>query len=347
MIDASTLVDNMLSPAVLCFVLGVIARLIKSDLRIPEAMVTGLSIYLLFAIGLKGGESLAIGGEGLALASLAILVMGSLIPLMVYAVAQYIGRWEGGEAASLAAHYGSTSAVTFFATIAFLENQNISQEGYMPALLAMMEVPAIVIGLILSQRAVAQKRQAEELQQAGRQDSTSLVAVHHSAPLGDVLIHVICGKTVLLLIGGMIIGMISSPGDLDKVKPFFVDPFAGVLALFLLELGVIAGGSLKELRKRAVFLIPFGICAPLINGTAGVAVATLVGLSPGGATCFGILCGSASYIAAPAALRMACPQVDHGIALSASLGVTFPFNLILGIPTLSAIAQYLGAANPG
>lgn len=325
MIDAAVLADNLLSPTVLCFVLGVCARLLRSDLRFPETLTAGLSIYLLLAIGLKGGVSLRDGGGGLLSAGLLTLAVGSLIPLVVYAVARRVAGWASGEAASLAAHYGSTSAVTFLAAIAFLERNSQPVEGFLPALLALMEVPAIVVGLILARR-------------SGACDEPD--GADAPASLAAVLVHVVTGKTVLLLVGGMLIGAVSNQHGLDAVLPFFEEPFAGVLALFLLELGLVAGASLGELRRRALFLVPLGIVAPLVFGGGAVLAATAVGLSPGGATAFAILAGSASYIAAPAAMRMACPTVNHGLALSASLGVTFPFNLAFGIPLLAAFARW-------
>ncbi|MDA3960007.1 MAG: sodium-dependent bicarbonate transport family permease [Planctomycetota bacterium] len=321
MIDLSVLADNLLSPTVLCFGLGVLARLVRSDLRFPEALTAGLSIYLLLAIGLKGGVSLRDGGAGLLGAAALTLAVGAAIPVVVYNLARRIAAWPAGEAASLAAHYGSTSAVTFLATMAFLERNGQSVEGFMPALLAIMEVPAIVVGLALARRSGS----------CGSETSGSL---------GGVLAHVVTGKTVLLLLGGMLIGWGSAPHGLEAVMPFFTEPFAGILALFLLELGLIAGASLNELRRRALFLVPFGIVAPLVFGGLSVMAGCAIGLSPGGATAFGILAGSASYIAAPAAMRMACPDVNHGLALSASLGVTFPFNLAFGIPILASVANW-------
>jgi hypothetical protein len=255
--------------------------------------------------------------------------VGALTPVAVYLFISLFPDWGGLRAASMAAHFGSTSAVTFLAAKAFAEKNNLEVMGYEPALLAIMEVPAIVIGLVLGKRSL-EKGSDPSFHEEYEGPKHSMLQVIYS---------VVTGKTILLLFGGMLIGAIAHPSSLTAVKPFLVTPFYGALALYLLDLGLVAGGALPHLIQRWRVLIPFGILAPLINGAIGVALLSVFGFPPGTALLFGILNGSASYIAAPAAMRVAFPQADHGVALSASLGVTFPFNLAIGIPLLAALAQ--------
>lgn len=312
------LAHNLLSPMILSFALGVVARLVRSDLAIPEALSKTLAIFLLLAIGMKGGASLdAAGLEGFGGAALATLALGSAIPLWTFAVARRLCGFGREDAASLAAYYGSTSAVTFLAAIAFLGATGSEAEGFMPALLALMEVPAIVIALLLLRKGEA-------------------------IGLGHTIAHVLASKSILLLLGGLVIGWAAGHEGMDEVSAFFVDPFKGVLCLFLLELGMVAAGQLDALRQMWRVLIPFAIVLPVLHGLLGVAAGTLAGLSPGGAMVLGTLAASASYIAAPAAMRIANPTANHALALAASLGVTFPFNLAIGIPIYHAAAVAWG-----
>ncbi|MFM2091302.1 MAG: hypothetical protein RLZZ127_1791 [Planctomycetota bacterium] len=300
----------------LAFALGVVARLVKSDLQFPKDLGTMLSIFLLFAIGLKGGAALGQANPSdLLWPVVAALVLGIVIPLWTYPVVRRLGGFGSEEAAALVAHYGSTSAVTFLAALTFLESLETGPEGFMPGLLAIMEVPGIVVALLLAKPVDGVRK-----------------------PLGPAIWHVLTGKSLLLLIGGMAIGWLADPKGMHAVSAFFVDPFRGVLCLFLLELGMIAAERLRDLRAHLVFLIAFGIAAPVINGCLGVLAGHLAGLSAPGATVLGVLAASASYIAAPAAVRMALPAVNPGPALAAALGVTFPFNLIVGLPLYYEVA---------
>lgn len=312
------LAHNLLSPVILAFVLGVVARLAKSDLAIPEALSKTLAIFLLLAIGMKGGTALGDARLDQVLwAALVTLAIGTAIPIWSYALARTWGRFGREDAASFAAHYGSTSAVTFLAAIAYLNGGGDQAEGFMPALLALMEVPAIVVALLLLHRGQA-------------------------AGMGAVLHQVLASKSILLLIGGLVIGWAAGHEGMNEVSAFFVDPFKGVLCLFLLELGMVAAGQIRELRSRWTFIVPFAILLPLAHGILGTALGTLAGLSVGGAMVLGTLSASASYIAAPAAMRIANPGANHALALAASLGVTFPFNLVLGIPIYHQVARWLG-----
>lgn len=323
--NIEVLINNLLSPVILSFVLGVVAKLTRSDLAFPEALSKTLAIFLLLAIGMKGGMSLSAAQfHQVIWAVVATVVIGLLIPGWTYFIARQVGRLGIPDAASFAGHYGSTSAVTFLAAMAFLSTTGQPAEGFMPALLAVMEVPAIVVALVLLRRF---------------QDSS---ASTQSGSLMSVVGHVLASKSILLLIGGLVIGWAAGRESMAEVKAFFVDPFKGVLCLFLLELGMVAAGQLGELRARWRFILPFATFLPLLHGCLGVFAGYWSGLSPSGATVLGVLAASASYIAAPAAMRLANPTANHALALAASLGVTFPFNLVIGIPLYHSLAVWLG-----
>ncbi len=316
------LAHNLLSPVILSFVLGLIAKLVRSDLSFPEALSQTLAIFLLLAIGMKGGAALDQANlSQVVWAAAATLVIGGAVPCWTYALARRAGGFTREDSASLAAHFGSTSAVTFLAAIAFLGKTAHQPEGFMPALLAVMEVPAIVIALLL-------------LRRSGAATTGGLWATAG---------HVLASKSILLLLGGLAIGWAAGKEGMVEVKAFFVDPFKGVLCLFLLDLGMVAATQLRELRAQWRFLLPVGIILPLVHGILGTLAGHLAGLSIGGATVLGTLSASASYIAAPAAMRMANPKANHALALGVALGVVFPFNLAFGIPLYYAFAQYLGS----
>jgi uncharacterized protein len=311
--------DNLRSPIVLAFALGMVATLVRSDLKIPEAIYTGLSIYLLLAIGLKGGAALnqASGGE-VALPLLLTLAVGILTPILVYNVLRRLGKFDRVNSAAMAAHYGSVSAVTFIACQSFLQAAQVPFEGYTPVLLAVLEVPGIVLALLIVKR-----RESP------------------GTPLPEALRETIFGKSILLLLGGVAIGFVSGPSGLDRVAPVFVAPFQGALVLFLLDLGMVAAHRLADLRKSGAFLIVFALAMPVVLGAIGVYAGHLGGLSTGGMAILGTMAGSASYIAAPAAVRVALPEANPAYYLTTSLGVTFPFNLTLGIPLYTWMAQTL------
>lgn len=315
---------NLLSPMVLAFALGMVATLLRSDLRLPDALYSSLSIYLLLSIGLKGGAALAATPFSAIVApALATLVAGAVIPLTTFPIARYLGGWSVPDAAALAAHYGSVSVVTFVAAQAFLDRAAVPYEGFFPALVAMLEIPAILVALLLVRAA----RRGE----AG-------------VPLSETLREVFAGRSIVLLLGGLLIGAAAGEAGMARVEAFFVTPFEGALTLFLLEMGLVTARRFDELRKAGRFLVLYGTLAPLVHGTLGVAVGLWVGLSPGGATIFGTLLASASYIAATAAVRLALPEANPGKYLTASLAVTFPFNLVFGIPTYAFLAQRWGGA---
>lgn len=308
---------NLTSVGVLTFIFGFLAARIKSDVRVPDAIYAFLSIYLLFGIGLKGGHSLKTSSVSeLVTPALTTIACGILIPLLAFLTLKLIKVLNDVDRGSIAAHYGSTSLVTFSAGLLFLESNNVFVEGYAPALLTLLEIPGLIVGIFLASRSLTTK-------------------VRWSSTLKEVLL----GKTVLLLAGGLAIGLITSNEGYMKVSPFFVDLLNGLLVLFLLHLGYLAGSNFSEIRKVGAPLAAFGIFFPLLSGLIGVTAGSLIGMSVGGATMLGILAASASYIAAPAAVSVALPTASPTLALMSSIGITFPFNLILGIPIYYKIAQ--------
>ena len=308
--------SNLTSVSVLVFALGFIAARFKSDIRIPDAVYQVISVYLLFGIGLKGGVSLSSSDANSILRPLLVtLALGCVIPLLAFVALSRVRKLSEVDRGAIAAHYGSTSLVTFTAALVLLENVGRSYEGFVTTLLAAMEIPGIVIGIFLATRHLNRK-------------------VAWSTSLREILF----GKTIILLIGGLLIGAISGSAGYEKVTPFFVDLLPGVLALFLMHLGYLAGSQIKALKGVGTGLFVFAIAFPLFAGTLGVFGGVAAGLSIGGATVLGVLCASASYIAAPAAVQVALPEANPSLSITASLGVTFPFNLIFGIPIFYFIA---------
>ena len=311
---------NLTSVGVLGFIFGFAASRVKSDVRVPDAIYQFLSIYLLFGIGLKGGHSLkSTPLADLVVPALATLACGVLIPLLAFTFLKLARGLNNIDRGSIAAHYGSTSLVTFSAAILFLESNSIFVEGFAPALLTIMEIPGLIVGIFLASRSLTAK-------------------VGWAETMREVLL----GKTVLLLIGGLAIGFITSNQGYEKVSPFFVDLLSGFLVLFLIHLGYLAGSSFAEIKSVGRPLVIFAILFPILSGAIGVGAGSLIGLSVGGATMLGVLSASASYIAAPAAVSVALPQASKTIALMSSIGITFPFNLILGIPIYYRFAELLG-----
>jgi hypothetical protein len=306
-----------LDPVVLFFVLGVAARLARSDLRLPEALYETLSVYLLLAIGLKGGAELARQSiASIAPVAAAGIALSAVLPLLAYPVLRGPGRLARADAASIAAHYGSVSVVTFAVAQSVLARAGVSVEPQMAVLVALMEAPGIVVGILLAKR--------DDLGAVG---------------WGRLAHETLFGKAVYLLLGGLLIGAVAGPQGLEPVRPLFGDLFKGVLCLFLLEMGLVAGSRLAELRRAGPFLIAFGLCVPVVFGAIGLAVGSALGLSVGGCAILATLCASASYIAAPTAMRIAVPQANPALSIGAALGVTFPFNVTLGVPLYLWAAQ--------
>ncbi len=315
---------NLLTPAVLFFALGCIAALVKSDLRFPEPLYITLTIYLLVAIGFKGGVAISEAGlRAVWLPSVAALIIGTLIPLWTYPLLRYVGKLSPVDAAAIGGHYGSVSAVTFIAATNFLKSVSEPHENYASAFLAVMESPAIVIAVLLGKMATRDAKSDFK--------ETMKVALHES----------MLGRSVVLLVGALIIGFLCGKRGAETTAGLFVTPFQGVLALFLLEMGTIAARRFQDLRKVGLFLLAFGVVMPLIHGMIGIWLGKTVGLSLGGATLFGVLTASASYIAAPAAMRLSLPEANPTLYLTAALAITFPFNIAFGIPIYYAVAKWL------
>ena len=313
---------SLLSPMVLAFLLGIAAARLKSDLKFPEGLYTSLTIYLLVAIGMKGGYKLSLATfDEVIYPAIGAVSLCCIIPLWTYGLMRKVGKFSIADAAALAAHYGSVSAVTFSAALAFHENLKIEVEGFMPSMLAMMEIPAILIGITLA-----------------RINSDSVV---EQTPVKEVARELLAGKSSLLLMGFLVIGFLAGKGGWEQVSPLFDVPFKGILTLFLLEAGLVAGRKLSDLKKGGVFLLAFGIIFPIIHATIGISLGQLAGLSMGGATVLGILAASASYIAAPAACRVALPEANPSYYLTSALAITFPFNIIVGIPIYHQIAEMI------
>jgi hypothetical protein len=302
--------ENLLDPLFLFFAVGFIGGLLKADLKLPDAVYQLLSTYLLLAIGLKGGVQLAQVSIGtIALPAAATLGLGVVVPVITFFVALSLGRLNRADAASLAAHYGSASAVTFAAALEMLRRSQMPHEGFMPVLLVLLEVPAILVAIFLY-GLKAQKRPS----------------------YGALLHEIVLNRSVFLLVAGMVVGFLSGPERFAPYKLLFVDAFKPVLSFFILEMGLVAALRLPEIRKAGKFLLGFGILAPVLFGLLGGWLGLVSGLSEGGAVILATLAASASYIAAPAAIRVAIPEANTGMSVAAALGVTFPFNLAIGIP---------------
>ncbi|MBY6185693.1 sodium-dependent bicarbonate transport family permease [Marinobacter hydrocarbonoclasticus] len=298
------------------FMLGAVAQLVRAELSLPQSLYQSLVIFLLLAIGLKGGIALSEHvTPALLIEAAAILAFGFVLPLIAFPLLRSFGHLPRLNAATIAAHYGSVSVATYAVAVAFLEGQNIPYEPYFPLFVALLEAPAIAVGLWLA---------------SGKGESTDRKAI-----LKEMMLN----QGMVLLLGGLLIGWWG--GDrADRILPFFGELFHGVLALFLLAMGQKAAERWRELGNEASFLASFGVAMPLIGAVSGTALAYLLGLSQGGMILLATLGASASYIAVPAALSAALPKADLGPAITASLGVTFPFNVLVGIPLYSALITH-------
>ena len=313
--------NNLVSPIILSFVLGVLAALARSDLSVPEAVAKGMSIYLLFAIGFKGGVSVAeYGVDGTLIWSLiAGIILSFLLPVLAFVILIGVTQLSRLDAAAVAAHYGSISIVTFVAATSILEQAGVTSEGYMVAVAAAMEAPAILSALWLVSRGGEGRRMDNDL-------------------IREILVN----GSIVLLVGAFVIGWITGPAGLAQIDSFIVAPFQGVLCLFLLDMGLVAGRGLRQGSGvlRAPVLV-FGLVMPVLGAACGLVAGLLLGLSTGGVMLMMALSASASYIAVPAAMRVALPEANPSIYLTLSLGVTFPFNLTLGLPLYLAVASAL------
>lgn len=336
--------SNLLLPAVLFFALGFIARVIKSDLRFPPDLAKILSIYLLMAIGLHGGYELAKSDLMTALHSILwALILGFGMPVIGYLALVATRKVNPLDAAAIAAHYGSVSAGTFLTAMAYLDNAGVAYESYPLIMLAVMESPAIIVGLILAAKA----RQLQPVRAGGPSaDGTAVISedddggAHGGNNFAKLLRDAFTNGSVVVLIGSMIIGAISTPSGMQKLFPFIDEIFMGVLCLFLFEMGTVAARRIGDFRQVGLVLGAFGIVMPLIGGLLGAFIgASMLGFGVGGATLVAVLAASASYIAVPPAMRLAVPEANPSFYLTLSLGITFPFNVIVGIPLYHSLAQ--------
>jgi uncharacterized protein len=326
---------NLCSPLCLAFVLGIVARVIKSELSLPRDLYTALSIYLLFALGLKGGVELSHTQLGEFWApALVTIGLGCFTPVSAFFVLRRICGFSIADAAGIAAHYGSVSAVTFIAAQQFVSSLQLPAEGFMPTLLTLLEIPGIQIALGIG--AVLTAHQASK---AGTIHSSS-ESEPRPRPVSEVLHEVLTARSMILLVGGLLAGVVMGKVGYQPVKPFFEDLFKGALTLFLLEMGLAAGTRLNDLFKAGPVLVAFGTIMPLFHGALGACLGAWSGLSVGGATVLATMAASASYIAAPPAVRMTLPQANPTYYLTAALAITFPFNLIVGIPIYLSMAKW-------
>jgi hypothetical protein len=321
MAGAEILMTNLLSPIVLAFVLGIVAGLLRSELELPDAVLKLISIYLLFSIGITGGQELAkvrFSEISALLVVTAALVV--LIPVVSFLVLRRIAGFDAANAAAVAAHYGSVSTATFFASLSFAQAMDTPAEGYMPAVVALMEW-GVIVALFLARWSMGK----ESGTLSGR----------------TLLLDTIRGRGILLLTGGMAIGALIGEQGYRQIAPFYEQLFRGFLMLFLLEMGMTAVRQIRGFAQVGVFMTSFAIISPLVWGAVGVTLGWSIGLSLGGAFVLGAVSASASFIDAPAACRAALPQANPGIYLTASLGVTLPFNLVVGIPIYYEYARWL------
>ena len=320
-------ITNFTSPAVLFFFLGLIAVAIKSDLEVPPAIAKFFSLYLLFDIGIKGGEELFHSGFTLQIIYIIIacIIMAVIVPVFAFKVLRI--KLNVYDAGAIAATYGSVSAVTFATAQAFLTGQNEPFGGYMTAGMALMESPAIVVGLLMIRKNTSKEKSALD--------------AAHGSNMGEVLREAFFNGSIVLLVGSMIIGYLAGEHGETDLKPFVGGIFKGMLCLYLLDMGIVAGSRLSALKESGIFLVAFGIITPIINATLGIVISYFLGLSHGDALLFTVLCASASYIAVPAAMRMAVPQANMSLLLPMSLGITFTFNIVVGIPVYYGIITSL------
>lgn len=320
--------NNLLTPSILFFCLGFLAQVIRSDLKLPPELIKSITIYLLLSVGIHGGIELAHVNFSAAVPSIfTAIFLGISVPIIAYFIIRKIGKIDPLNAIAIATHYGSVSAGTFLTAIAFLEMSNVYFEKQPIIMLAIMESPAILIGLIMA--AYCRKLYAQRT--AVSANTTS-----------ELIREAFTNGSVLLLIGGMVIGDIATEKSIKSILPFFDQLFMGVLTIFLLAMGMEAGKKMHDFKVAGKFLIAFGILMPILLGTAGVLIGIhVLGFGVGGATLVGVLAASASYIAVPPAMRMAIPEANPSIYLTLSLGVTFPFNVVIGIPLYYSLANYL------
>ncbi|MFY8275372.1 sodium-dependent bicarbonate transport family permease [Pseudoalteromonas sp. SSDWG2] len=307
----------VLDAVVAFFILGVVAQLLGAKISFPDGLYKSLSMFLMIAIGLKGGIALQKHIDPALLGmSVAVIAFGLVLPLIAFPLLRFFGRLDRINSGAIAAHYGSVSVATYAVAVALLEASDISYEAYFPLFVVLLEMPAIVVGLVLARGSFKQIN--------GHFIKKELIA----------------NQSILLMLGSLVIGYFGG-ASVQKLSPLFIELFSGILALFLLKMGLVAGEQLSTLKKNSMFLISFGILMPMIGGLAGTGLALLLGLSAGGIALMAVLGASCSYIAVPAAMKESLPEANAGMSITASLGITFPFNVLFAVPFFIALGQYL------
>lgn len=333
--------SNLLTPIVLFFIFGIVAARIKSDLKIPDAISEFLPIYLLAAIGLHGGiEMRSTGFENMLVPMFVAIGLSLLFTLNHYQILRRLGKFNLFDSYALASTYGAVGAVTFSVGLSFLKNQGVSSEGFLAAILAVLEPVAFILAIFLTNMAVSKQIKTKK-ESIGELDESEieLGISETKSNLKQVLHESITGKAIVILLGSIVIGYLIGKEGFESISIVFDELFTGAIVIFLIEMGIIAGQRLDDIKKVGVFLIAFSIIMPTFNGIIGVLVATLIGLSLGGAVMFGLLLASASFIAAPAVLRHAIPQAKPSLYITSALGITFPYNIIVLLPIMFMVSS--------
>lgn len=315
--NTQLLLENVTNPALLFFVLGIIAARLKSDLEIPANSSKFISLYLLFAIGFKGGQELAHSHLSMEILWSVLLGMAVACFIPLYTFFLLKRKLSIENSGAIAAAYGSVSAVTFVAAVSFLEMQHIDFGGHMVAVMALMEAPAIIIGVLLIRIYSVEK--------------------NSTTKFGSIVLHSFTNGSVLMIVGSLVIGLLTSDQQAEGIKPFTTDIFKGFLAIFLLDMGIVSGRKLNDFLKSGWYTALFAVIIPLINGSLIAMVSSVVTHDTGNRFLLAVLAASASYIAVPAAMKLAAPKANPGIFLPMALAVTFPINLTIGMPLFLSI----------
>jgi hypothetical protein len=333
--------SNLLTPIVLFFLFGIIAARIKSDLKMPEAISEFLPIYLLAAIGLHGGiEMSKTGFEEMLVPMLVAIGLSLLFTLNHYQILRRLGKFNIFDSYALASTYGAVGAVTFSVGLSFLKNQGVTSEGYLAAILAVLEPVAFILAIFLTNMAVSKQIRTKK-QSISDDEELDIGMKQTKTKLSQVLKESITGKAIVILLGSIVIGYIIGKEGFEPISIVFDELFTGAIVIFMIEMGIIAGQRLEDIKKVGIFLTSFSIIIPTINGIIGVLVSTALGLSLGGAVMFGLLLASASFIAAPAVLRHAIPQANPSLYITSALGITFPYNIIVLLPIMFTISTWV------
>lgn len=317
--------QNLATPMILFFVLGLISSIVKSDIEFPQAISKALAIYFMIAIGFKGGVEISKTGidSSLYLSLINAVLIGTITPIIAFIILKFVGKLDNINSGAISAHYGSVSVVTFVTAISFLDNKSVEFSGYMTGMMALMESPAIFVSILLVRIFSSQKIPTLKSNYV------------------DLLKEALFNSSVVLLFGSLIIGLIVGQKGMTSVKPFLVDPFNGVLTLFLLDMGMIAGQRIKEFKKVGLFLATFALIMPVLSAIGTIFLCNIFNFSVGDTMLFAVLAASSSYIAAPAAIRIALPQANPAYYITMSLAITFPFNIMFGIPLYYSLLNYL------